>query len=74
MKNALNHKHPNHSSSTIDRLDSVADHEVLGLGHFDQEAGQFPAESDADSTTGADRNELHVAGDLFVDLARAWTA
>lgn len=37
------------SSSAIHCLDGIPNHEILGLGHLDQEAGKFPAERDTDT-------------------------
>ena len=56
------------STSTLNKLGRISNHEVLALRHLDHEAGDLVAKDDAHTLCLADRDELHVGRDLFIDL------
>src|SRR5207248_9287721 len=61
------------SLGPLDQFWNIPDHEILRLEHLDHYAGNLIPEHHADTLCRSDWDELHIAGDLFVDdLALAW--
>ena len=60
------------STSTLNKLGGIANHEILALCHLDQEAGHLVAEGNAHTSCLSDRDELHVGLDFLVDLLCSW--